>query len=407
MPDHAAGWKTGKRRDAGLAASAQRNAFERSGHRPPAKPTAPASPNCGTHPRYSPPDERGQCYFAGKNDGLQNQPSSIARPGWTAAEPLLDPNRLSDDGTVALMNRSFAGDGTLMAYSHIGQRQRLARGAHRKTATGRVYDDLLQWAGHQPGLDPRQRRLLYSRAQRGRRPAPAPTTASTTTTAGRRKAADGLVYAPAAPACLRPHRTRRRPLPLVLHVWHGTDVPKPPLLPPHRPDPPGQGGDLIRLLDEADAAYHFIGSDGPRFYLHTTWTRRAADRHRPGPPGRARWQRSCPAETPGPGHHHQAAVCGPVAAPPTTACTATTWTAPRREDPLPGLAASPAHRPAGRQRLFLRLPIHIQPPTIFRYDLARRRARRLANPGHPFDQRVWKRTRSSTPAKMALACPCS
>ena len=67
--------------------------------------------------RYSAPGKVGNKYIYSKNDGLQNQSvlyitDSINDPG----RVLLDPNKLSADGTAALSGSSFTDDGKLWAY---------------------------------------------------------------------------------------------------------------------------------------------------------------------------------------------------------------------------------------------------------------------------------------------------
>jgi prolyl oligopeptidase len=67
--------------------------------------------------RYSAPGKIGNRYIYSKNDGLQNQSvlyitDSINDPG----RVLLDPNKLSADGTAALSGSSFSEDGKLWAY---------------------------------------------------------------------------------------------------------------------------------------------------------------------------------------------------------------------------------------------------------------------------------------------------
>lgn len=62
--------------------------------------------------------KHGDWWYYTYNDGLQNQ-SVIYRtkePG-EAGEVFLDPNKLSDDGTVALTDMSFSKDGRWFAYS--------------------------------------------------------------------------------------------------------------------------------------------------------------------------------------------------------------------------------------------------------------------------------------------------
>lgn len=70
------------------------------------------------YPKESAPAKHGDWWYYTYNDGLQNQ-SVIFRtkePG-TEGEVFLDPNTLSDDGTVALAAMSFSKDGRWFAYS--------------------------------------------------------------------------------------------------------------------------------------------------------------------------------------------------------------------------------------------------------------------------------------------------
>ena len=68
--------------------------------------------------RYSMPSKKHGRYIYSKNDGLQNQ-SVIYMQETLDGEPtvLLDPNKLSDDGTVSLGGISFSNDGKYMAYT--------------------------------------------------------------------------------------------------------------------------------------------------------------------------------------------------------------------------------------------------------------------------------------------------
>ena len=67
--------------------------------------------------KYSTPFRRGDRYFYFKNDGLQNQSVLYTLPN-LEAEPrqLLDPNRLSSDGTIALAGLALSEDAKLLAY---------------------------------------------------------------------------------------------------------------------------------------------------------------------------------------------------------------------------------------------------------------------------------------------------
>lgn len=68
--------------------------------------------------KYTVPFKEGSYYFFFKNDGLQNQSVMYVRKG-LEGEPkiLLDPNTLSEDGTVALTGNSVSHDGKYLAYS--------------------------------------------------------------------------------------------------------------------------------------------------------------------------------------------------------------------------------------------------------------------------------------------------
>jgi len=70
------------------------------------------------YPKYSYPQKINNKYYFYKNDGLQNQ-SVLYELDSLTAEPsvLLDPNHLSEDGTIALSRASFSKDGKYLAYS--------------------------------------------------------------------------------------------------------------------------------------------------------------------------------------------------------------------------------------------------------------------------------------------------
>lgn len=75
------------------------------------------------YPKYSAPFREGKNYFFYKNDGLQNQHVLyIQKYLYGEPEVFLDPNKFSDDGTIALTGISFSSDGKYCAYniSHSG-----------------------------------------------------------------------------------------------------------------------------------------------------------------------------------------------------------------------------------------------------------------------------------------------
>ncbi len=70
------------------------------------------------YPKYGVPFKRGGHYFFFKNDGIQNQSVLyIQKTLDSEPEVLLDPNKLSKDGTVALAGLGVSKDGKYLAYS--------------------------------------------------------------------------------------------------------------------------------------------------------------------------------------------------------------------------------------------------------------------------------------------------
>ncbi|MBN2764841.1 MAG: S9 family peptidase [Paludibacteraceae bacterium] len=70
------------------------------------------------YPKYGSPFKKNGQYYFFKNDGLQNQSALYRQASLDAdAEVLLDPNKLSEDGTVALSQIAFSNNGKYLAYS--------------------------------------------------------------------------------------------------------------------------------------------------------------------------------------------------------------------------------------------------------------------------------------------------
>lgn len=97
--------------------------------------------------KYSSPFKKNGKYYFYKNDGLQNQSVLYVQETLDAeAKVVLDPNKLSDDGTVALSGISFSKDGKYMAYiiSRSGSDWREIY--VMDLATEKLLDDHIQWA---------------------------------------------------------------------------------------------------------------------------------------------------------------------------------------------------------------------------------------------------------------------
>jgi prolyl oligopeptidase len=96
--------------------------------------------------RVSTPFKRGGKYFFFKNDGLQNQ-SVLFMTDSLAGEPvvLLDPNTLSEDGTVALSGAEISDDAKYLVYSVARSGSDWNEVFVKDIETGELLDDHLMW----------------------------------------------------------------------------------------------------------------------------------------------------------------------------------------------------------------------------------------------------------------------
>jgi prolyl oligopeptidase len=96
--------------------------------------------------RYGIPYKEGGRYFYTKNDGLQNQSVLYTVPA-LEAEPrvLLDPNKLSADGTVALSGYDITDDGKLIAYALAASGSDWNEIHVRDVETGKDLPDVVKW----------------------------------------------------------------------------------------------------------------------------------------------------------------------------------------------------------------------------------------------------------------------
>ena len=227
--------------------------------------------------RYGAPFTRGGRYFYFKNDGLQSQSVLYQQAALDApSRVLLDPNRLSADGTVALGSLELTNDGTLLAYGTSVSGSDWQELRVRDVATGRDRPDRLQWikfsslswtadnagflysrypepAGGDPRLDVNRNHTLYYHRL------------------GTPQSEDVLIYErPDQPDWGLSGEVSEDGRYLVITVWLGTDR-RNRLYYVDLADPalPKLGNPVVRLLDAFDAGYLFLGNDGPVFYVLT------------------------------------------------------------------------------------------------------------------------------------------
>ncbi len=228
------------------------------------------------YPKYGAPFHKAGRYFFFKNDGLQNQSVLYKQASLTAGpETLLDPNLLSEDGTVAVSTLAVSEDGRRLAYGTSASGSDWEEFRVRDVASGRDLPDHLQWikfsgaswtkdgAGFfysrypQPGDKAltdvnRFQRLYYHRL-------------------GTDQAEDILVYERAdQPDWGFGADVTDDGRYAVVTVWLGTDRRnRVYYLDLKDARHPRVKGEVVRLLDEFDASYGFIGNDGPVFYVLT------------------------------------------------------------------------------------------------------------------------------------------
>ncbi|HEY6539830.1 MAG TPA: prolyl oligopeptidase family serine peptidase, partial [Ktedonobacteraceae bacterium] len=223
------------------------------------------------YPKYSVPSHEGEYYFYSKNDGLQNQGVLYRQESLQGPSSLvIDPNTLSEDGTTALVTQYYSKDGTLLVYGLSVHGSDLQELHIRQVESGAEYPEVIQWGRFpsvawkrdksgffynrlpEPGSVPPEDQSNYSQVYWHTLDMP--------------QNDDRRVYE-------RPDFKELSFSPfmsdddeyLMLRVWHGTD-------PKNRfyYRKVESDGPIIRLLDDADASYEFVGNDGPIFYFQTT-----------------------------------------------------------------------------------------------------------------------------------------
>ena len=253
--------------------------------------------------RYGLPARQGGIYLFAKNDGLQNQ--SVVY--WQRAlddEPrvLIDPNTLSSDGTVALAGWDVSDDGRYFAYAISSGGSDWREFRVREIATGRETADTLRWikfSGISWTHD--NTGFFYNRPVRPEGNALQGVVRNQKLyfhRMGTSQSADQLVYErPEHPDWGLGGGVTEDGRYLVVNVSLGTDVRNRlyymDLRDARRPN---LRGEVVRLLDDFDAAYDFVANIGPVFYVVTN---QGAPRYRlvaidTRNPARANWRTIIP-----------------------------------------------------------------------------------------------------------------
>ncbi|HEV8268071.1 MAG TPA: prolyl oligopeptidase family serine peptidase, partial [Thermoanaerobaculia bacterium] len=222
--------------------------------------------------RYSAPFHEGGRYFYQKNDGLQNQAVLYVMEK-LGGEPrvLIDPNGLSKDGTVALATLEVSRDGKWLAYALAAAGSDWHEWHVRNVETGQDTSDLLKWtkftdaawtvdgkgfyygrfaapkAGNELEAVNKDQKLYYHRL-------------------GTPQSEDSLVYErPDDPELQFQPAVTDDGRYLVLSVFKGTDRRNR----LYYKDLSRPESGMIRLFDDFDAAYHFVGNVGSTFFIRT------------------------------------------------------------------------------------------------------------------------------------------
>ena len=222
--------------------------------------------------KFGVPTQRGGKYLYSRNDGLQNQSVLYVADGLDA-EPreLLDPNKLSEDGTVALTGYESSDDGRLLAYGLATAGSDWQEWRVRDVETGKDLEDHLQWVKFSGvSWTPDGKGFYYSRYDE-----PSAETKLTGTNyyqklfyhkIGTPQSEDRLIYKrdDEKEWGFSGHVTDDGRY-LIISVWRGTeqknqvfykDLAKP-------------ESEVVELISKFEAEYSFVGNDGPLFYFRT------------------------------------------------------------------------------------------------------------------------------------------
>lgn len=221
--------------------------------------------------KYGVPFKEGLRYFYTRNSGLQNQ-SVLYTVTALDAQPkmVIDPNTLSTDGTVAVSGMQVSPDGRLLAYSLSASGSDWQEWKVREVETSRDLSDDLKWVKFSSVSWTRDGKgFFYSRYDE-------PQGDSLKATnyfqkvyyhkLGTPQEADPLVYErPDQKDWLFGGTVTDDGNYLVISIYQGTDVKSR----VYYKDLKAGGAPVVKLLDDFDSAYTFVGNEGSRFWFQT------------------------------------------------------------------------------------------------------------------------------------------
>lgn len=222
------------------------------------------------YPKFSAPVGRHERLFYTKNEGLQDQPVLYCQESMEAeAQVLLDPNTLSQDGTVALTTQSYSKDGRYLAYSLSESGSDWQTIHVRDTETFLDTPDVIRWCKFTiPAWLPDNAGFFYARyPTKDEMPEAPPSTHQKVYfhKRGTRQAEDVLVYArPDAPNLGFHPQISDDGRYLILTVWDGTDRRNMVTIRDLH-----SGGSFVSLIDQMEAKYIYLGNDDKLFYFES------------------------------------------------------------------------------------------------------------------------------------------
>ncbi len=221
--------------------------------------------------KYGTPFKEGNRYFYTRNSGLQNQ-SVLYTVTSLDAQPqlVLDPNTLSADGTVALSGLQASPDGKLLAYSLSASGSDWQEWKVRDVETSKDLSDDLKWVKFSGVSWTRDGKgFFYNRYEEPKSDALKGTNYFQKVyfhKLGSPQSEDVLVYErPDQKDWLFGGNVTEDGNYLILTVFQGTDV-KTRI---YFKDLKAKDAAVVKLLDDFDAAYTFVGNEGTRFWFQT------------------------------------------------------------------------------------------------------------------------------------------